>query len=63
MKLIDENGKIQKDEVKSLFMKMLKDDSKAEEATNKCAVDKDTTEETSRHLFKCSTEYMDTHHT
>lgn len=51
--LQDANGKIVKDEIKKALAHRIKDESKLEEAVAKCAVDKDTAEETSGQLWWC----------
>lgn len=51
--LIDENNKIVKDEIKFGIAHFLKNDADIEAALAKCAVQKDTPEETGYALWKC----------
>lgn len=57
----DANGKPVKERMKKTLGHFITDEAKLEETVNKCAVDKDTNEETARHLWGCMREAIPQH--
>lgn len=49
----DAHGKVVKAQVKNALSRTIKEEDKLEEATNKCAVDKDDPQDTAQHLWRC----------
>ncbi|KAJ8924167.1 hypothetical protein NQ315_006951 [Exocentrus adspersus] len=57
--LIDEQGKVKKDNLRKALSRGITDEAKLDEVTEKCAVEKDKAEDTAIGLLKCFRENVD----